>query len=111
MSKIKVVSTIRPCVFRSPVTGRLQIAGGTVLLVNGAAPASAWPKVPEGTTVDTIEWSAPAPKAVKPSAAKTYTVEGRGGTYTVTVAGTRVTCTCPGYTFRRTCKHTKAVKL
>ena len=108
---IHVVSTIRPALFRSPVTGRLQLAGGTISTVNGAAPASAYPEVAEGTTMDMIHWTAPAPKAVKPSAVKTYTVEGsRGQTYTVTVAGARVTCTCPGYTFRRSCKHTKQVQ-
>lgn len=51
---IHVVSTIRPALFRSPVTGRLQLAGGTISTVNGAAPASAYPEVAEGTTINII---------------------------------------------------------
>jgi hypothetical protein len=34
------------------------------------------------------------------------TVEGsKGNTYTVIKEGSRATCTCPGYSFRKTCKH------
>lgn len=34
------------------------------------------------------------------------TIEGsKGNTYTVIKEGTRATCTCPGYSFRKTCKH------
>lgn len=29
----------------------------------------------------------------------------KGNTYTVIKEGTRATCTCPGYSFRKTCKH------
>lgn len=29
----------------------------------------------------------------------------KGNTYIVIKEGTRATCTCPGYSFRRTCKH------
>ena len=33
-------------------------------------------------------------------------VEGsKGNTYTVIKDGSRATCTCPGYSFRKTCKH------
>jgi SWIM zinc finger len=42
---------------------------------------------------------------VKP-AVEIFTVEGsKGSIYTVTIEGGRRTCTCPGFTFRRSCKH------
>jgi hypothetical protein len=40
------------------------------------------------------------------SAVKTWQVEGsRGAVYTVTQRGADKTCTCPGFTFRESCKH------
>jgi len=39
---------------------------------------------------------------------KTFTVKGsKGDTYTVTQVGTRWTCTCHGFQFRRSCRHIK----
>lgn len=36
----------------------------------------------------------------------TITVQGsKGNTYVVTKEGTKKSCTCPGFSFRRTCKH------
>lgn len=38
---------------------------------------------------------------------KSWTVKGsKGNEYTVTQTGTKFHCTCPGFTFRHTCKHT-----
>lgn len=39
---------------------------------------------------------------------KTWTVDGSkpGTKYTVTKKGNHVTCSCPAYTFRKSCKHT-----
>jgi hypothetical protein len=33
----------------------------------------------------------------------------KGNTYTVIKEGSRATCTCPGYSFRKTCKHLEMV--
>ena len=33
----------------------------------------------------------------------------RGKQYTVTRSGTRITCTCEGFTFRKSCKHLKLI--
>lgn len=33
----------------------------------------------------------------------------KGNTYTVIKEGSRATCTCPGYSFRKTCKHLSMV--
>ena len=34
----------------------------------------------------------------------------KGNKYTVNLTGKGYTCTCPGYTFRKTCKHIEGVK-
>ena len=45
-------------------------------------------------------------KAVENSTVKVLKVEGsKGNVYTVTKEGARYTCTCPGFTFRKQCKH------
>lgn len=41
---------------------------------------------------------------------RSITVDGsRGKQYTVTRAGTKITCTCEGFTFRKSCKHLKLI--
>jgi len=41
---------------------------------------------------------------------KTITVPGsKGSSYVVTIDGHKKTCTCPGFSFRRNCKHILAV--
>ena len=38
----------------------------------------------------------------------TYKVPGSTGiTYTITISEKSINCSCPGFTFRRSCKHTK----
>jgi len=104
---INVTSTHRPAVFT--LGGQLRLAGGTVVSVNGKTVAG-WPVLPPGTQLSDIAWT-PANIKTASSSEKTFTVEGsRGRTYTVTVAGGRVTCTCPGFGFRRTCKHAQAAQ-
>ena len=44
------------------------------------------------------------------SARETITVQGsKGNTYIVTKENGKATCTCPGYGFRKTCKHIQEV--
>lgn len=53
-----------------------------------------------------------APKAEKspPSGSETRTVPGSSGkVYTLTKSSGRWTCNCPGYLYRRSCKHSEAV--
>ena len=40
---------------------------------------------------------------------KTYKIPGSAGNvYTITITeNSKITCSCPGFTFRRSCKHTK----
>lgn len=43
-------------------------------------------------------------------ALKVWTIAGsKGNTYTVTLKGSTLSCSCPGYTYRRQCKHTESV--
>lgn len=70
-----------------------------------------WLAVPEGTTLDDIEWT---PSYVPKVKVHTYTVEKIRSSsstkiYLVTTHPNGMkTCTCPGFTFRRFCKHTGA---
>jgi len=44
---------------------------------------------------------------------KTYKVPGSGNNvYTITISeNSKINCTCPGFTFRRSCKHTKKTSI
>ena len=44
---------------------------------------------------------------------KTYKVPGSAGNvYTITISeNSKINCTCPGFTFRRSCKHTKKTSI
>ena len=60
--------------------------------------------VPHGTTLKDLEWIPTYPKVVKETV-KEYKVKN----YTVRVygSGQKVTCDCPGYTYRKKCKHSE----
>lgn len=59
---------------------------------------------------DGLETDADAIKEQAPSH-HTWVVEGSNGkSYTVTQAGEQWSCTCPGFGFRRQCKHVNAKK-
>ena len=71
---------------------------------------------PEGVPsyiVDLREWANKkvreyAEKSYKLPTITTYKVPGSTGiTYTITVSEKSINCSCPGFTFRRSCKHTK----
>lgn len=60
---------------------------------------------PDSVYFATVETPKAAPSV------ETRTVEGSGGkTYTLTKAGNRWTCSCPGFTFRNKCRHSDAVQ-
>ena len=73
-----------------------------------------WVEVPETLTLDRVgeymvvaERKEPAPLVE----VRTYDVQGsKGDTYTVTDHGGTWTCTCPGFGWRRKCKHVEAQK-
>lgn len=72
-------------------------------LQSGTYVVPSWTLVPEGTTREGITWIAPQTPTKTAGDVRTIQVK----SYTVTVYGTsgNVTCTCPGYTFRKKCKH------
>ncbi len=73
-----------------------------------------WVEVPDTLTLDQVgeymvvaERKEPAPLVE----VRTYDVVGsKGDTYTVTDNGGTWTCTCPGFGWRRKCKHVEAQK-
>ena len=58
--------------------------------------------VPHGTTLKDLEWI-----PLRPQVTQEKVVEYKVKNYTVRVYGngSRVTCDCPGYTYRKKCKH------
>ena len=103
----KVWSTMAPAIAILP--GRRTIVGGTVTRVMKDGRPMVLPAVlPEGVGLDQIQWirpPAPAPvkrevKKVTGSSGKVYLLERQ--------PSGKWTCTCPGYQFRKFCKHTGA---
>ena len=64
------------------------------------ASGSNWKSVPLGTTLKDIKWIDTSPK-VKKSKPMSWKVKD----YTISFNGSLYSCTCLGYTYRRTCKH------
>jgi len=73
-----------------------------------------WIEVPENTTFEDLDRYmvvAKRPDASPVAEVRTYDVVGsKGDTYTVTDHGGTWTCTCPGFGWRRKCKHVEAQK-
>jgi hypothetical protein len=81
------------------------MTGGTIYKVQvGSTLLPINQRLPESTTLSQIVWQRPERPKV---AEQMRTVKGsNGNTYTITTLPTgRVTCTCPGFSYRRTCKH------
>lgn len=56
-------------------------------------------ELPEGTTLNMLEW-------VRPTTPKASFKTKHVGKYIITIYDSgRVTCDCPGFTFRKKCKH------
>jgi hypothetical protein len=95
---IKVASPNPPCVFQSVVSGKWYAAGG-----------GEWVEVPEGTTLNDIEWVRPvraaAPKKQRP--VQVQLVPGStGNRYSVARwADGNYSCECWGYRRWKACKH------
>ena len=58
-----------------------------------------WTVVPDGTTLDDIDW-------IRPVQVKAEVKMKHVGKYIVNIYDDgRVTCDCPGFTYRKKCKH------
>ena len=68
-----------------------------------------WQEVPHGTTISQVSWN--KPKSVPQVKVETRTVTGsKGNSYVITRGPSgKWSCTCPGYGFRKFCKHTQGV--
>ena len=67
-----------------------------------------------GLHIIPAEWIAESSEHVDqvllPASKRVYVVQGsKGSTYTVTIDGKQRTCTCPGYGFRKDCKHIREI--
>lgn len=105
--KIRIKSTLRPVLVTVGAKYN-RIAGGTILEVNGKPWPHQYVAVSKQLTLNDIEWVSPSiPRKAKPQVQK---VQGsKGNVYTVTTFGNgSKTCTCPGFQYRRFCKHTGA---
>jgi hypothetical protein len=83
---------------------------GIMRLPSGTYICPGWIKVPDGTTREQVEWETPLPKSSVPEWSEHF-VKGTTGDYKVTISeqfGDR--CTCPGYGFRKKCRHIEEVK-
>ena len=78
---------------QSPVPPAIAHIGDRTIVV------PSWVEVPAGTTLDMIHWE-------RPILVKSEVAQHHVGKYIIHVHGNgRVTCECPGYMFRKKCKH------
>ena len=100
---MKIKSHYPPFCFESPVTGKKWIVctgkGAEWIEVNRWY---GWAELEK--MWDKIEYGFPTKVTKTPK--KEYKVKGsKGNVYTVTKNKSSYTCTCPGFTFRKSCKH------
>lgn len=96
--------------FKSPMHPAITSINGTTFVVGGGVP---WLQVPAGTTLEQVRWIGPkVKKVVRPVEHVREVLSSKGTkTYTVKVRTDGMkSCTCPGFTYRRFCKHVEALK-
>jgi hypothetical protein len=102
MTQITVNSPTPPILFRSPTTGELL----TVTKYG-------WMRVPEGTLLNNLKWIRGRP--TEASAEKVLGVIRSSRdpkiSYTIKAFAGKITCDCPGFTFRKKCKHILPYKI
>lgn len=109
MNKYQVWSTLAPALWKPLGSNGVRIAGGTVTkLVYGKREIPVDSTLPEHTTLAHLQWMKAAPKPIFQP--KVRTVQGsKGNTYVIkTRPDGKEECSCPGYQYRRFCKHTGA---
>ena len=103
MTDLPVKVQWNPILSRMPISGQLYaISGGT------------WIPVPDGTTRADLPkymtWDRPGSAADAPQMDR-WTVKGsRGNSYRVEAYNGSWRCSCPGYQYRRKCRHIEEVK-
>lgn len=89
------------------------IKENTTTLIKFSQPMSIDPRGRKFVALDMVVDSDEVyfPKEKQTDIAKVVTVQGSNGKqYFVSKVGNRISCTCPGFTFRNTCKHIKEYK-
>jgi hypothetical protein len=103
--KLRIKSSLNPAVFNGN-----RVVAGTIYEVNGEKWNHPYIAVPNGITIEQIEWVRDLPP-VK-NELKEWKVESSraGKVYIVreTPSGKR-TCTCDGFHYRRQCRHIKEI--
>ena len=84
-------------------SGRYAVAGST------------WIRVPDDTTLEDLDkymtYERKRPESPSAGSERVWAVVGsKGAHYTVRANHGRYTCTCPGFGWRRKCKHIEQVK-
>ena len=97
MKRVEVYMT--PGIMKSTVSGKTYIVAGK------------WVEVPDGTTLADVDKYVIHVKPASPATIETWEVQGsRGNVYTIRRRENgELSCSCPGFGFRRKCKHTSAV--
>lgn len=106
MSKMRIKSSLNPAIFRGEKFDR--IVAGSIWEVNGEKWPHPYVAVTKGMPLSNIEWIRPA--APKPVAKQTKRVTGSSGKVYILERqpNGKWSCSCPGYQYRRFCKHTGA---
>ncbi len=98
-----LVVNVPPSIVPMPLRGKTYAVGGDV-----------WLEVPNGTTLTEVSQYMvfKGYKCAEPPAPLSWTVEGsKGKAYVVKLSNEGIwSCTCPGYSFRRRCKHIEKTK-
>ena len=81
---------------------------GIARLPTGTYICPGWIKIPDGTTRDDVMFENPWPFVDT----RFFVTEfvGATGTYSVTISPAGNRCTCPGFSFRKKCRHIEEVK-
>lgn len=93
--KITISSRLAPAIFVSPATNKTYVV-------------PTWTEVPRGTTLKDIVWDNPFPPApmIQPKPTRKFVTGSKGNKYVVTTwPNGNKTCTCDGFSYRRTCRH------
>ena len=98
------VSFLPPCIANFP-TGRIAVFtdGGPDLAIA------------DDVTLEDVmsrwkRWQSTGNQSVTQKDVKHWSVQGKKSKYTVTFKNEHYSCTCPGYEFRKRCKHIEEIK-
>jgi hypothetical protein len=100
----KIWSTYPPSLTQD-LRGYKTVHAGTITAIQvGRVTLPNDTKFPASTTLDQFVWQRPTPKVFQPTIK--HVAGSKGKTYIVkSTANGKWECSCPGYSFRRTCKH------